>query len=53
VRNTEDAEKHALAAGSEETSGRGAGKGVWSMIAESELAKTMNSSEDLKVGSPG
>ncbi|KAF8509532.1 hypothetical protein BU17DRAFT_56039 [Hysterangium stoloniferum] len=49
VRNTEEAEKSALAAGSEETSGRGAGKGVWSMIEESELAKSVSSKEDVKV----
>lgn len=48
MRNTEEAEKHARAAGSDD-GGRGAGKGVWGMIEESELAKSIRSSEELKV----
>ncbi|KIJ49254.1 hypothetical protein M422DRAFT_247057 [Sphaerobolus stellatus SS14] len=44
IRNTEEAEKSARAAGSDEPSGRGAAKGVWSMIEESQLARGVNSS---------
>jgi len=49
VRNTEEAEKSARAAGSDEPSGRGAKKGVWSMIEESSLAKSVNNSDENKV----
>jgi protein phosphatase 1 regulatory subunit 37 len=52
VRNTEEAEKNARnpdsAGGS--GSGRGLGKGVWGMIEESELAKTIREGEEKKVG---
>lgn len=47
VRNTEEAEKNAQAASVE--SGRGQGKGVWGMIEESELAKTIRLNEEKKI----
>ena len=45
VRNTEEAEKASQAA----ISGRGMGKGVWGMIEESELEKTLKKGEEKKV----
>ena len=51
VRNTEEAEKSAQASASATVeSGRGQGKGVWGMIEESELAKTIRLNEEKKVG---
>jgi protein phosphatase 1 regulatory subunit 37 len=52
VRNTEEAEKHSrsLESASGSGSGRGVGKGVWGMIEESELAKTIREGEGKKVG---
>jgi protein phosphatase 1 regulatory subunit 37 len=51
VRNTEEAEKNSRnpenASGI--GSGRGLGKGVWGMIEESELAKTIREGEENKV----
>ncbi|KAG6848495.1 hypothetical protein H0H93_016526 [Arthromyces matolae] len=45
VRNTEEAERASQAA----VSGRGAGKGVWGMIEESELAKSIRLGEEKKI----
>lgn len=50
VRNTEEAEKNSRILGSDEPSGRGIGKGVWSMIEGSELAKSIHTTEGSKVG---
>lgn len=50
VRNTEEAEKNARNVEGANGSGRGMGKGVWGMIEESELAKTIREGEDQKVG---
>jgi len=52
VRNTEEAEKHSrsLESASGSGSSRGGGKGVWGMIEESELAKTIREGEGKKVG---
>ncbi|KAF8066528.1 hypothetical protein FPV67DRAFT_1767437 [Lyophyllum atratum] len=44
VRNTEEAERSSQVG----ESGRGLGKGVWGMIEESELAKTIRLGEELK-----
>ncbi|KAL1743355.1 hypothetical protein HDZ31DRAFT_41155 [Schizophyllum fasciatum] len=52
VRNTEEAEKNAHAASAENASaesGRGQAKGVWGMIEESELAKTIRLNEEKKI----
>lgn len=50
VRNTEDAEKMIqVPNGAGGGSGRGLGKGVWGMIEESELAKTIRLGEEQKV----
>ena len=52
VRNTEEAEKISRGVngpGSSGASGRGQGKGVWGMIEESELAKTIRQGEEEKV----
>lgn len=49
MRNTEEAEKHARVASGENGTSQGAGKGVWGMIEESELARSVRSSGDLKV----
>ncbi|KAL1716168.1 hypothetical protein EV715DRAFT_255322 [Schizophyllum commune] len=50
VRNTEEAEKSAQASTSATAeSGRGQGKGVWGMIEESELAKTIRLNEEKKI----
>lgn len=46
VRNTEEAERISKGA---EASGRGLGKGVWGMIEESELAKSIRKDEEKKV----
>lgn len=48
VRNTEEAEK-ATQAKTDAASGRGQGKGVWGMIEDSELAKTLLSDDKKKV----
>lgn len=51
VRNTEEAEKNSRSHESPSGggSGRGLGKGVWGMIEESELAKTIREGEGKKV----
>ena len=50
VRNTEEAERITKGAeGSSTASGRGLGKGVWGMIEESELAKSIRKDEEKKV----
>ncbi|KAI0087207.1 hypothetical protein BDY19DRAFT_986247 [Irpex rosettiformis] len=49
VRNTEEAERASQAAKSDTISGRGQGKGVWVMIEESELAKTLREDDKKKV----
>jgi len=50
VRNTEEAEKNTqIVSGPNVGSGRGLGKGVWVMIEESELAKTIRLGEETKV----
>ncbi len=49
VRNTEEAERNARNAEGVNGSGRGLGKGVWGMIEESELAKTIREGEEQKV----
>lgn len=51
VRNTEEAER-ASKEGSSISSGRGQGKGVWGMIEESELAKSIRLGEEKKVSVP-
>ncbi|PPQ96897.1 hypothetical protein CVT26_005882 [Gymnopilus dilepis] len=50
VRNTEEAERASKAAaeGGPASSGRGLGKGVWNMIEESELAKSIKLKEGKK-----
>ncbi|PPQ80139.1 hypothetical protein CVT25_001438 [Psilocybe cyanescens] len=49
VRNTEEAERLSKAVeGSTKASGRGLGKGVWGMIEESELAKSIRLGEEKK-----
>ncbi|EGN94523.1 hypothetical protein SERLA73DRAFT_114776 [Serpula lacrymans var. lacrymans S7.3] len=50
VRNTEDAERnvHAPHGSSPSPSGRGLGKGVWGMIEESELAKSIRQGDGTK-----
>ena len=50
VRNTEEAERNAHGANTV-ISGRGLGKGVWGMIEESELARSIRQDEDAKVDS--
>lgn len=52
MRNTEDAEKNAQTTFTNGTSGRGQGKGVWGMIEESELAKSIRHEEQKKVDEP-
>ena len=55
IRNTEDAERSAKAASQEGQgggSGRGLGKGVWGMIEESELAKSIRLDEEKRVSYP-
>ncbi|CCM02426.1 uncharacterized protein FIBRA_04524 [Fibroporia radiculosa] len=49
VRNTEEAEKSSQSSSSEGGSGRGQGKGVWGMIEESELAKSLRQDDEKKV----
>lgn len=49
VRNTEEAEKNSRNAEGANGSGRGLAKGVWGMIEESELAKTIRGGEEQKV----
>lgn len=49
MRNTEEAEKQSRSAGADDGSSRGGGKGVWGMIEESELVKSIRSSDDPKV----
>ncbi|KAJ7123492.1 hypothetical protein C8R44DRAFT_620615 [Mycena epipterygia] len=53
VRNTEEAERNAHlgggASGGGGDSGRGLGKGVWGMIEESELAKSIRFNEEKKI----
>jgi protein phosphatase 1 regulatory subunit 37 len=53
VRNTEEAERATKAnvEGASVSSGRGLGRGVWGMIEESELAKSIRLGEEKKVGS--
>ena len=53
VRNTEEAERASKAAaeGGPASSGRGLGKGVWNMIEESELAKSIKLKDGKKVRS--
>ncbi|KAF8154473.1 hypothetical protein B0H34DRAFT_660189 [Crassisporium funariophilum] len=49
VRNTEEAERLSkVSEGSSVSSGRGLGKGVWGMIEESELAKSIRLDEEKK-----
>ena len=53
VRNTEGAERASnVSQGSSITSGRGFGKGVWGMIEDSELAKSIRLDEEKKVRRP-
>ncbi|KAF8879272.1 hypothetical protein BD779DRAFT_1552376 [Infundibulicybe gibba] len=50
VRNTEEAERNAHSpGGANGASGRGLGKGVWGMIEESELAKSIRLGEEKRV----
>jgi hypothetical protein len=53
IRNTEEAERSVRAAQQDSSntppSGRGQGKGVWNMIEESELAKSIRLDEGKKV----
>lgn len=50
VRNTEEAERLSKASeGSSVQSGRGLRKGVWGMIEESELAKSIRKGEEKRV----
>ena len=52
VRNTEEAERLSKASeGSGVQSGRGLRKGVWGMIEESELAKSIRKGEEKRVSS--
>ena len=52
VRNTEEAERISKASeGSSVQSGRGLRKGVWGMIEESELAKSIRKGEEKRVRS--
>lgn len=50
VRNTEEAERLSKE-GSAKPSGRGHAKGVWGMIEDSELAKSIRQGEERKVKS--
>jgi protein phosphatase 1 regulatory subunit 37 len=52
IRNTEGAERAAHVSDGSRTpvSNKGAGKGVWNMIEESELAKSIRQGGGLKVG---
>lgn len=51
VRNTEEAERNIRPANgsAEPSSGRGIGKGVWGMIEESELAKSIKKDDGRTV----
>jgi protein phosphatase 1 regulatory subunit 37 len=49
VRNTEEAEKGSHVTSSAGESGRGRGKGIWGMIEESKLARTIRDGEKEKV----
>jgi hypothetical protein len=51
VRNTEEAERLSskISEGSSVQSGRGLRKGVWGMIEESELAKSIRKGEEKRV----
>lgn len=49
IRNTEEAEKLSAKAVEGGPSGRGMGKGVWGMIEESELARSIRIGEEKKV----
>ncbi|KAJ3516030.1 hypothetical protein NMY22_g14302 [Coprinellus aureogranulatus] len=53
IRNTEEAERNAKAASQDQGqgggSGRGLGKGVWNMIEESELAKSIRLDEEKRI----
>lgn len=51
VRNTEEAERLSKE-GVSASSGRGMGKGVWGMIEESELARSIKHGEEKKVRIP-
>lgn len=50
IRNTEEAERTSNGSAAYSGSGRGLGKGVWGLIEESELAKTIRKDEEKKVG---
>jgi protein phosphatase 1 regulatory subunit 37 len=51
IRNTEEAERNSSKAGNGEAvpSGRGGGKGVWNMIEDSALARSIRLDEEKKV----
>src|SRR5258708_15286289 len=51
IRNTEEAERNAQLSAANGASGRGQGRGVWGMIEESRLAKTLYKDEVKKVES--
>ncbi|KAI0777715.1 hypothetical protein BD413DRAFT_602017 [Trametes elegans] len=49
IRNTEEAEKASLGGGANGQSGRGEARGVWGMIEQSELAKSIREDDKKKV----
>ena len=49
VRNTEEAEKSAQSGASTPTTGRGQGKGLWTMIEDSSLARSIRKDDTKKV----
>ncbi|KAI9063604.1 RNI-like protein [Trametes sanguinea] len=49
IRNTEEAEKATMGNAANGPSGRGEGKGVWGMIEQSELAKSIREDDKKKV----
>ncbi|KAI0360641.1 RNI-like protein [Trametes cingulata] len=49
IRNTEEAEKASMSGAPNGQSGRGEAKGVWGMIEQSELAKTIREDDKKKV----
>ncbi|CDO75859.1 hypothetical protein BN946_scf184833.g10 [Trametes cinnabarina] len=49
IRNTEEAEKATMGDAANSQSGRGEGKGVWGMIEQSELAKSIREDDKKKV----
>ncbi|KZV74163.1 RNI-like protein [Peniophora sp. CONT] len=49
IRNTEEAEKSAQSGISTPTTGRGQGKGLWTMIEDSSLARTIRKGDTKKV----